>query len=112
MLAIISPSKMVGATTVIPVPCGSNATQCYQSLQDAYDNATAGDVLELESGTYAGGTGATMLTIDKNVTLRAKSVGQVVLDGVAAAAPALCAVNSTHSEALPPADENSQGSSA
>ena len=65
------------------VKCGNDPKQCYQNLQAAHDNATPGDVLQLENGTYAGSPqgSETMLTIGKNLTLRAQHPRQVVLDG-------------------------------
>ena len=64
---------------MIPVPCGSNATQCYQSLLDAYDKAGAGDVLELESGTYAGGGSIISGVIPGNDVINASAIMQAAL---------------------------------
>ena len=50
------------------------------TLQTAIDAATAGDVLELADGTYTG-SGDEVLLISKDITIRAKNVGQAVLDG-------------------------------
>ena len=55
------------------VPAGAN-------LQAYLDNATAGDELNLADGTYTGG-GSTVLSIDKDITLRANHSGMAVLDG-------------------------------
>ena len=58
------------------------------TLQAAYDAASAGDELVLANGTYTGshGNGLTygsynVLTINKNITIRAQHAGQAVLDG-------------------------------
>jgi hypothetical protein len=50
------------------------------TLQTALDTATAGDVLELEDGTYTG-TGDNVVEIGKSITIRAQNAGQAVLDG-------------------------------
>lgn len=67
------------STTTI-VACGSNAATCGANLATAYANAADGDVLLLQDGTYTG-SGTTMLTVSKSITLRAQTPGQAVLDG-------------------------------
>ena len=56
------------------VTCGSNATLCYENLQEALDAATPGGELLLSPGTYAGGSGETMLTIEKDVGYDEESI--------------------------------------
>ena len=76
----ISFSHMTRWLTVTDVPCGLNATQCGANLVAALTNAVDGDELKLGDGTYTG-SGDTLLTINKNITIRAQHVGQAVLDG-------------------------------
>ena len=71
---------VTAATVNVPCGAGADPAHCYEALQDAYDKAGSGDVLELEDGIYAGGDD-TMLTINKDVTLRAHNVKRAVLDG-------------------------------
>ena len=50
------------------------------TLQTALDNANAGDTLVLADGTYTG-SGSDVLTISKDITIRAQNAGQAILDG-------------------------------
>ena len=50
------------------------------TLQDALNDASAGDELVLANGTYTG-SGSNVLEIDKDITIRALNPGQAVLDG-------------------------------
>ena len=50
------------------------------TLQAAVDRASDGDVLELANGTYTG-TSDQVVSITKDVVIRALHPGQVVLDG-------------------------------
>ena len=50
------------------------------TLQAALDAASAGDILELADGTYTG-SGAQVLQISKDITIRARNYGQAILDG-------------------------------
>ena len=63
------------------VECGFDATLCGENLADAYVNASAGDVLVLQDGTYTGTTGSHVLVVNMSITVRALNSGRAILDG-------------------------------
>ena len=50
------------------------------TLQAAINAATAGDTLVLADGTYTVSSGDQVVSIDKDITIRAANSGQAVLD--------------------------------
>ena len=69
-------------STATTVACGFNIAECGDNLRDAVAAAESGAILELEDGTYGGGTSSATLVISSgDVTLRARTPGRVVLHG-------------------------------
>ena len=60
---------------VVSVEAGSD------TLQDAYDDASDGDVLELADGTYTSTQNPLLSITDRNITIRALNLGQAILKG-------------------------------
>ena len=59
-------------STATTVACGFNIAECGDNLRDAVAAAESGAILELEDGTYGGGTSSATLVISSgDVTLRA-----------------------------------------
>ena len=52
------------------------------TLQNAFDNATAGDVLVLQNGTYTGtGSDGVLVMSNKDITIRAEAGASPTIDG-------------------------------
>lgn len=73
--ATLSPSRVPRRLEVIPVAAGPDV------LQAAFDAAPAGAELVLGDGLFTSSSGSNVLSINKDITLRAQNSGLAVLDG-------------------------------